>query len=291
MKLTPFYRLARFFGKIRFIRLGLRFKLWKFLRKDYVFSVPFFGYIYNGNLLDYIDRQVFLFGAYEYDELQYLKNFLDTDSIVLDIGCNTGHHSLFFSRYAKHVYAFDPYTKVTDILLQRIRKNNIKNIDVYSVGLGQTDSEMHYFEPTSIENKGVGSFLKKDGLDTVHTHLLTVKNADNYIKELGIQKVSLIKIDVEGFEYEVLCGLKQTIFKNRPVIFFEFNPENEKFGTAENMYACFPNKYTAYMIETNRPFLMLFNNPKIKLVEFDFKNPIGENVLFIPNEVLLDTHL
>jgi len=283
MKIPIYCKVARFVGMRRWIRVGLRYKFWIHL-KNYNFSIPFYGYVYEGSLDDYIDRQTFLFGSYEHDELEYLKRFLSIDSTVLDIGCNTGHHALFFSRFSKTVHAFDPYKKVIDVLYTRIKRNNIENIIVHNIGLGVEDGEMNYYKPPVGENQGVGTFVQKTDNNNNYEKLL-VKNADNFIKELAIDKISLIKIDVEGFEHEVLKGLKVSLEKNRPVVFFEFNKENERFGTYNNMKDCFPMEYTPYMIQTNRPVLWLFNNPHIGLVSFDFDNPIGENVIFIPNEL------
>ena len=64
----------RLFGMQRWIRLGLRYRIiLKQKYENYEFIIPFFGYKYRGNLNDYIDRFAFYFGAYEIEELMYLK--------------------------------------------------------------------------------------------------------------------------------------------------------------------------------------------------------------------------
>lgn len=275
---------VRILGTQRWIRLGIRFKFWTILSQG-TFSVPFFGYVYEGDLNDYIDKQVFLFGSYEHDELCYMKKFLHPDTVVLDIGCNTGHHSLFFSRFVKRVHAFDPYKKVTSKLKMRIVQNNIQNISVHEVGLGDKNASLRYCPPLG-ENQGVGSFVREGGSFSA-TIILPIKNADTYVATLGSQHIGFIKIDAEGYEPEVLHGLVQTIRKHRPVVYLEFNEKN-RFGSREKLAAFFPENYVPRMIRANRPFLSIFNDPRIRPVAFDFDYPAGENVFFIPRERITD---
>lgn len=283
MKSRAFSKIARFIGTKSWIRLGIRYWFWNKL-KNGRFKVPFFGLVYSGYLEDYIDRHVFLFGCYEHDEIIFLKQFLNKDKSVLDVGCNTGHHSLFFSRFSKEVHAFDPYTEVTNVFRGRIKENNVSNIFIHEVGLGEKNTELKYFQPKG-ENQGAGSFIENQANISNDTKILPIRNGDTYVKNISVGKISLIKVDVEGYEPEVLRGLKQAIETNRPVVFVEFNKVNERFGGEAKIFQDLPQNYRAYMIQTNKPVLFLFNNPKIKLVSFDYSNPKGENIIFIPEEL------
>lgn len=282
MQLPLKYCIARFIGTRRWLRIGIRYHFFWQLHR-YSFSVPFFGYRYSGNLDDHIDRQVFLFGAYEYDELMLMKRFLSKDAVVLDVGSNTGHHSLFFSRFAKLVHAFDPYQKVIDVAEARIKENKIDNIFTHTFGLGDKDAIEAYYEPADY-NQGVGSFVKGPDNFKNNTINLIIKNGDTFVESLNLNNIDLIKIDVEGYETEVLNGLQTIIAKHRPVVFFEFKKGSERFGSYSSVVSYFPDKYDFYMIKANRPVVWFLNNPQPEVRPFDYEHPVGENVLAVPKE-------
>lgn len=266
----------RLFGMQRWIRLGLRYRIiLKQKYENYEFIIPFFGYKYRGNLNDYIDRFAYYFGAYEIEELLYLKKYLNKDSVVLDIGANSGHHSLFFSRFSKKVYSFEPYDKPFNILLSRIRENNIKNIECFNFGLGDKYNEMEFFAPIG-PNGGGGSFISAPNKKNIGK--LVIKKGDDFVKNFNDEKIDFIKIDVEGLENEVLMGLKETIKKYKPIMFVEMIPESQN-----DLDKDIKDLYNLYVIDANNPFLFLFNKSGCKIEKFlPSKNII--NILFIPKD-------
>lgn len=270
-------RALRLFGKIRWVRLGIRYRIILPLRYiDHEFVVPFFGYKYQGNLNDYIDRYVFYFGAYEIEELHLLKKYLNKDSVVIDVGANTGHHALFFSRYAGEVYAFDPYKDVFDVMKKRIAYNNIKNIQPFNFGIGDKDQFLDFFAPQG-NNKGTGSFVLPDSKNNIGK--LEIKNGDNFIQSLGLTRIDLIKIDVEEMEEAVISGLRGTIDKFRPILFIEVTPEAQKNIMANLGSIC--ADYDFYTVDANNPKLIIFNKPGCKLAKFKPSDCIV-NILCLP---------
>lgn len=268
----------RFIGSLRWVRLGIRYRLiFSLAKKNDLFEVPFFGYKYKGNLSDYIDKYVFYFGAYELEELMFLKKYINKDSVVIDIGANSGHHSIFFSKFASKVYSFEPYKKVFDLMIERIKYNNIKNIECFNVGLGKEDSLKDFF-PAIGPNQGMGSFLSEDSLNSIGK--LEVKDASKFILN-KTNKVDVIKIDVEGMESQVVDGLSDLIKFCRPLVFIECNKD---FQLNINKYLSSFGGYKAYIIDANNPFLVFFNKPCSKITEF--KKPLNftQNILFIPFE-------
>src|SRR3989344_6235085 len=123
------YRLIRFIGGMTWVRWGLRYKLFTFLKPVNVeFTTPFYGRTYRGNLNNFIDRVVYIFGAHERQVMEYTGTHIRSDSVVLDIGANVGHHSLFFSTKAKEVHAFEPnsaFRKQFDALMEGNEVSNV----------------------------------------------------------------------------------------------------------------------------------------------------------------------
>jgi len=189
------------------------------------FSVPFYGLTYKGSLATYIDWNVFFFGAYEPETLDLFRRILVTmDSpIVADVGANVGHHSLYMSQFAGQVHSFEPWSRVRNQILGHLKDNNIHNVKVHGVALGSQNESKTYFAPEG-GNTGTGSFLSTHATDRNRpSEQLKIVNGDEYFSQNGIDKLDLLKIDVEGWEWFVLLGLAETIKRCRPVVVFEYS--------------------------------------------------------------------
>lgn len=103
------------------------------LNDDISFEKNIYGFRYKGNTRNLIDRFVLFLGAYEKPILYFLAGAArklpgKDKSVFLDVGSNTGHHSLFMSKYVGSVHAFDPYQPVMQRLEEAIKLNSVKNI-------------------------------------------------------------------------------------------------------------------------------------------------------------------
>ena len=223
----PFVRLI---AKQSWIRFALRdYLLRKYCNPDTAafeeFEIDFFGKKYCGTLSNYIDWCVFFYGAYEKQNLLMYEDLLSGVKgrpVVLDIGANVGHHSLFFSRFAGEIHCFEPNPKLFAKLLKKINLNNLENVSIHEFGMGNEEQSLQYYEPVDC-NQGTGSFISDHATNTRKGKMLKVVRADDYLGKLNLPKIDLIKIDVEGFEYNVLKGLKASLCKYLPIVIFEFS--------------------------------------------------------------------
>src|SRR3984957_15808788 len=130
------YRVARFIGHQHYIRRG-RDRVIRLLLANsnpapsIRFSVEFFGYIYSGDLSNYVDWSVYLYGAYSNNELQLLHDIVRAlrDKIqhitFYDVGANVGQHTLFISKYVDEVMSFEPFEPVRKQLFAKLDENGI----------------------------------------------------------------------------------------------------------------------------------------------------------------------
>jgi FkbM family methyltransferase len=274
------YRVARIFGSQLWIRWGIRYKIFTFLQPSNIeFSVPFYGKAYRGNLNNFIDRVVYFFGAHERQIMEYTGTLLTKDSVVLDIGANVGHHSLFYSTLAKEVHAFEPNSEFQKQFDTLMTENSISNVHLHMVGLGDRAQEAPYYSPNG-DNRGTGSFVQ--GHDGTGEAIGTMKivSADDAVRELHLDRIDFIKIDVEQYEETVLKGLQETLAKYKPIIVMEYTPGD---FSSEESFRKLTQGYTASFLRTNTPVLYFFNNPRCQVKAFDAKNAHGE-VLLIPNK-------
>ena len=226
---------------------------------DYAFSKDFYGLKYKGNLNNNIDANVFFYGAFEKPLLFFLRDTLNAlitetpKAIFMDIGANIGHHSIFLSKFASQVLAFEPYPKVNMQFKQQIAHNNISNIQIFETGLSDRRETLNYYAPTG-NNEGIGSFDESSiGKGNTNYGKLELQEGDQVIESDSWKDIKLIKIDVEGFEKKVIKGLTRTIEEERPVIVCEITYGQQlSFVSIEELCSYLPQNYEILTFNTRR---------------------------------------
>lgn len=227
---------------------------------DAPFECDFFGLQYHGNLNNSIEFNIYYHAAFEKPLLFFLRDTLQALSaattnpmVFTDIGANIGQHSLFMSRFADQIYAFEPFAPVRDRLQYHIHLNQVRNIQVHAVGLSQRDELLPFFAPTG-RNQGIGSFdsttISKGNVDAGKLQLV---NGDAYLAMQRMQAPALMKIDVEGFEKNVLLGLRDTLATARPVLVTEITYGKAlSFENAEDLLQVLPPNYQLFAFDTRK---------------------------------------
>jgi FkbM family methyltransferase len=190
-----------------------------------------------------------------------LKNI--EQSIIFDIGANIGHHTLFAASIASKVHSFEPYGLVADQLWDKVTSNNIQNVTLHRFGLGNENQKYMFEAPTDC-NTGTGKFIldqlsKKEDLGE---QALEVRRGDDLVRVLALETIHFVKIDVEGFEVEVLMGLRESLSRFRPFVFFEWN-QDESSVAAFQPY--FPENYEFFAFEPTPVFLGFFCKQPFRL--------------------------
>jgi len=170
-----------------------------------------------------------LFGRCEYDELKVLerKVFSKIDcanSSCLDIGANIGNHSVFFANFFSNIYSFEPYPD--SYYLLKFNSKNFNNIKTFNFGASDVDENQYMYissDTTMSRNTLFSDRVEPKKIEQIHPKKIKVelKNLDNLLKENKVKKISFIKIDIEGYEYKALIGLKNTIINDSPIIALE----------------------------------------------------------------------
>lgn len=152
---------------------------------------------------------------YEEDLISYIKrNF--HPKYVIDVGSNIGNHAIGFSGIDGYkVFCYEPDPDIAEILKINLELNKIDG-EIFTYGLGSHQRYENFYKATS-DNLGSGSFLSNNNYK--ETNKLLIKTLDESF-DLN-QSVDLLKIDTEGFEYEVLSGSMKIISKYHPIIIIE----------------------------------------------------------------------
>jgi FkbM family methyltransferase len=224
---------------------------------DHPFSQDFFGLQYQGNLNNNIDFQIHFYGAFEKPLLFFLRDALAAlgkpQSVFVDVGANIGQHSLFMSRFAAQVHSFEPFAKVRDRLLLQIAHNRLENIRVHALGLSNENARMPFFAPTG-SNEGIGSFdASTTSKGNVAIGELELVKGDDYLEREGIDRIDILKMDVEGFEKLALQGLRETLLTTRPLLVCEVTYGKPlSFASLEEFESHLPPDYRLFTFDKRK---------------------------------------
>jgi len=171
-----------------------------------------------------VEEKLFYRGCYEVGTLNFIKLFCNKLDYFIDIGANIGLMSIYFNKiHNKPVYSFEANPETFKILNDNIELNNIENIKTFNMGIGDKQDKLKFFPNINI-NRGGASFINRSNNEDkfYEVELNSVDNLNNIFPSQGN---SLIKIDVEGWELNVLNGSLNYIKKHKPIIIIENSKE------------------------------------------------------------------
>ncbi len=164
-------------------------------------------------------------GRYQREFSIFLKRTLAPDAVVVDGGAHIGVLTVLLASLCPdgHVYAFEPGPASRAHLVANLATNDMTNVTVEGVVLYDTDGEVVFdFDSTFPAGSHVGS----TGAPT------TSRRLDTWARERSIDRLDLLKLDVEGSELAVLSAATETIRRFRPITVVECNPVAlRRFGT------------------------------------------------------------
>ena len=210
-------------GLSRAIRLGRRFA-----GLGSCTEVVRDGLRWHVDLYEGIDLAIYL-GMFETDSVSVIRRLLSPGSIVLDIGANIGAHTLPMARSVGSngkVYAFEPTRFAFHKLQGNIALNaDLKNrIALEQMMLGDSSTSLPDRIYSSWPLTHDSSLHERHGGRLMCTAGAKQSSVDEYVRQAGIRRLDLMKIDVDGYEGAVLRGAHTTLMNMRPSIIMEFAP-------------------------------------------------------------------
>ena len=201
------------------------FKLFKFFLKKRIvlnfLKYKFYAYPQKKEISRWMIKNLEI---WDKDSVEMIINQIKNDNtIFIDIGCNYGAYSIPIAKIKNkiNVYCFDPSKKALNQLKDNILLNDIKNIKLFNLGVGEKHK-------TAFFNDDIKNY-NNSGLYEINNKYsgkkILINSIDNLIDDGEIipKKKIKVKIDVEGYEFLALQGMKKTIKKYDVFIFFEFS--------------------------------------------------------------------
>lgn len=208
-------------------------------------------------------------------EEKYFRSLNFNGKTVYDIGANIGATTLFFSGQVGRegcVISFEPHPEIFEILQEHIKLNQLSNVEACNLAIGNINGEARLRVP--IWGRGAGSLketIKNASEDHDQVKINLSKNQDQLLfTEFVVQQVTIdhvinqkgypvpdfIKFDTEGFEYECLQGMRDTMREHHPDLFLEMHgySDKEKKENAQNIVSILLDyDYCLIHVESSTP--------------------------------------
>lgn len=193
----------------RFKRI-IRFFKWQIFKR--IWKVPVLAESGEKIFIAYSDctysSMLFYFKTPEYEELNILKGFNNVGSaIFLDVGSNIGYYSVMLGNLFSSVHAFEP----NPTAMKRLKVNALLNdihVHTNQVGISSETGQMYLALNESVDP--TAHLVSTSGGNTIGIYVITL---DSYIEMKNLKGDIVMKVDVEGFELEVLKGAKKSLLK------------------------------------------------------------------------------
>jgi FkbM family methyltransferase len=145
-------------------------------------------------------------GSFEPEEVRLIQKCLSDTEVFVDVGANIGYYTCLAAVAGKPVLAFEPQQRNLVNLYENIRLNQLKDVEVFPVALGAKAGIADLYGssgPSASLLQGWG------GNSSGYKQAVAVNTMDALIASRIQGKKAFIKIDVEGFEYQLLLGAKE----------------------------------------------------------------------------------
>lgn len=227
-----------------------------------------------------VERSLYYTGTYEKGLLNLFKDFLKPGETFIDIGANIGLMSIFASKIVGEkgkVFSFEPNPSTLQLLHKNLSLNSIKNVTVCPFALGSENAAQQIYANWHI-NRG-GASLVKPTTDSESFDIEVVR-FDMFYNEHIKSEIALIKIDVEGFEMQVLGGFGNILEQTSPYLIIECGEERGDVSATKvevYNYVNQLNLYSIYKLKRGKERVS-------KLVKINSSNelPTHDNIICIP---------
>jgi FkbM family methyltransferase len=159
-----------------------------------------------------LSSELYLRGIREAHATAEFQKRLEPGQVIVDIGANIGYYTLMEARAAGkegQVYAIEPVDENIALLERNVEANQYKNVEIYNMAIGDKNCMQ---DINLSKQSNLGTFCKNLDLDpSGKTKAVEVKTLDSFLQ--GKRSPDIVRMDVEGYEFEILKGMKETIGK------------------------------------------------------------------------------
>lgn len=159
------------------------------------------------------------FGVYEPYEVAFFTETIKPGMNIVDIGANIGYYTVMAAMktgQSGHVISYEPESENYSFLKRNVDANNLSNVRAVKMAIGDKVGTAKLY--LTKNNKGTHSFA--NNRNDSENETVNVDSLDHLLSAIGVEKVDVLKIDIEGYEPFAFDGMKETLAKNSDIIIF-----------------------------------------------------------------------
>ena len=225
----------------------------------------------------YVGKSLHAYGEWAEAEVALFSQLVKSGDSVVEAGANIGSHTIPLARlvYPGIVHAFEPQPYVHSILKRNKENNKLDNIVLWNSAIG---SQAGVVSMPAISASGEGEInfggisIHTSGDRRIEVPLYRIDDLEEIVK------LEFLKIDVEGFEKQVLLGASEKIKRFRPIVFIESQNREDHTPFINNFFENF--NYTTWHYNTLIFNLDNYNNNKSNI----FGRTASYDLLCLPTE-------
>ncbi|HIA06024.1 MAG TPA: FkbM family methyltransferase [Flavobacteriales bacterium] len=227
-----------------------------------------------------LESILYYHGSYELGTLDLISKCLKPGDTFIDVGANIGLFSIYLSKNCPgiNICAFEPLESTFTILEQNIEINQCANIKTFPYALGITNDTGKITENLEL-SRGSASMV---GAETSgrYEQMVHVQTLNDFVVKEGVDNIGLLKIDVEGWEQQVLLGAGDLLGKrDAPIWVVEHNNTQKTEGAIPEEvyeYILATNEYTAFKSKGGKQLL----SPLVPISSIS-ELPINDNIFYL----------
>lgn len=167
-------------------------------------------------------------GAYEPSTLRAFAAYCRPGSVVVDVGANIGQYTQFASRLVGAqgtVIAFEPVASTAALLDASMKRLGLTNVVIEHTALSDSVGTAEFIFAKEGDKLACladgGHYLSDDAEAPVLRETVSTTTLDEYVRQRGLRRVDVVKIDVQGAELKVLRGMNEVLSQWRPAVIVE----------------------------------------------------------------------
>ncbi len=173
-----------------------------------------------------ISTELFFFKGHEPLTTKILSNELKKGMNCLDVGSNIGYYVLLEAKIVGkngRVIAIEPSLQNFKILQENVTLQKFSNVRVFHFACGNRDGNGNFltFDRSNWSRIDEKFFKALSSNKIVSSEKIEIKKIDSFIEQIGIKKLDIIRMDIDGYEYMVLDGMIHTLKKFKPTLIIE----------------------------------------------------------------------
>jgi len=174
----------------------------------------------------YMARSFILYGEYSPRETKFLRSMLRPGDVAFDIGANIGAITIAMAKAvggAGKIHAYEPQSLMFSYLVTNVLLNDLRNVEAVRAAVGEVAGEETFSIPDPANEEKALNYGAVSAVEPRFDAGASETAPKIRLDDLGVERVRLIKIDVEGAELAVLQGATCLIERCSPIVYFENN--------------------------------------------------------------------